>query len=331
MFWINARPDGFGKTVARVLAAALVLSVGAAPAWAESFAFVALGDLPYGFDATAGARYRALIQTINATNPVFSVHVGDFKAGYTACSDEEYALQKKHFDQFEQALIYTPGDNDWTDCHRVSNGGYDPVERLNKLREVFYDPVRSLGQRPIRVESQPQVMPKFKTYVENQRWQVSRTLFVTLHIVGSNNNYDRRSDKAVKEYRARDLANIAWIQEAFRYAREFKIEAIVFAYQANTFMAASLYETYPPESGFRNTVARTLLPLARDFKKPVLIIHGDSHGFKFNQPFFLDQKRVPNVFRLEVPGDFSTEAVRVEVTEGRADPFTVRLLDTSHR
>ena len=35
-------------------------------------------------------------------------------------------------------MIYVPGDNEWTDCHRANNGGYDPLERLAFLRAMFY-------------------------------------------------------------------------------------------------------------------------------------------------------------------------------------------------
>ena len=35
--------------------------------------------------------------------------------------------------------MYTPGDNEWTDCHRPNNGAYDPLERLNTgVRETFF-------------------------------------------------------------------------------------------------------------------------------------------------------------------------------------------------
>ena len=32
-------------------------------------------------------------------------------------------------------LVYTPGDNEWTDCHRANNGAYDPLERLGVVRD----------------------------------------------------------------------------------------------------------------------------------------------------------------------------------------------------
>ena len=61
-------PAQFIPTVLRCVAAlALVLS--AAMARAQSFEFVAMGDLPYGDAAKVGAPYRALIEGINRVRP----------------------------------------------------------------------------------------------------------------------------------------------------------------------------------------------------------------------------------------------------------------------
>ena len=80
---------------------------------ASQLNFVALGDLPYGPDTTAGVKYRALINAINRTDSQFSIHVGDFKSGSMACSDEQFLLQRRHFEQFSNPVVYTPGDNEY--------------------------------------------------------------------------------------------------------------------------------------------------------------------------------------------------------------------------
>lgn len=79
---------------------------------ADNLRFVALGDLPYGKDEISGSRYRLLISQINRYEPAFSIHVGDFKSGSSLCSDEEFLRQRRHFDLFTGAVIYTPGDNE---------------------------------------------------------------------------------------------------------------------------------------------------------------------------------------------------------------------------
>ena len=280
----------------------------------EKFSFVALGDLPYGTPQVAYAPYTKLIDRINEMDALFSIHVGDFKSGSTLCSNEEFSNQLNHFQHFKSALIYTPGDNDWTDCHRSSNGSYEPLERLSTLRRMFFKSRQSLGQRPLLVESQSETSSKkFAQFVENVRWQHSDVLFTTLHIVGSNNNFETRSPSAVNEFFEREQANVAWIKDSFSIAAAKKINVMVFAFQADVFESKNIYEDFPSTSGFRKTIGETLLPLAQQWGKPVLIIHGDSHRFKVDQPFILNKKALTNVTRLVVPGAEDIRAVEVTV------------------
>ena len=294
---------------------------------ASQLNFVALGDLPYGPDTTAGAKYRALINAINRTDSQFSIHVGDFKSGSTACSDEQFLLQRRHFEQFRIPVVYTPGDNEWTDCHRKNNGGYDPLERLSKLRGLFFSPKTSLGASPMSLESQPLALPSFSAYVENQRWVREKILFLTVHIVGSNNNFETRDLKAVEEFFERDRANRAWIDSGFDLAVQEGLNAVVIAFQADVFESASVEATFPRHSGFANVVGETLLPRAKRFGRPVLLINGDTHKFRFGRPFFLNGRSLDNVYQLVVPGDQDVRAVHIGINPLAQDPFTLRLID----
>ena len=302
----------------------LLLLTSAISVRAETFSFVALGDLPYGSDEIAGAKYRTLITQINALKPEFSIHVGDFKEGSARCSDEEFERQRKHFDLFKGALIYTPGDNDWTDCGRKSNGSYDPLERLAKLRVQFFKPDTSLGQTPLPLVTQGEVMPTYSTFVENQRWQFSNTLFTTLHIVGSDNRFAPNNPEAEKEFLAREQANIAWMKETFRLATNRKLQTLVFAFQADVIRGMSRSGAWSEKTGFHASIEKTLLPLAKDFQGSILIVHGDSHNFEFDQTFMLESQVLKNVYRLEVPGAKTTGAVSVTIQEGNSTPFLVK-------
>ncbi len=311
----------------RSLALVLVLVTAVGTAWAQRFEFVALGDLPYGSDSQAGAPYRALIGAINREKPAFSVHVGDIKSGGSVCSNEEFVRQRAHFDLFDGAVMYTPGDNEWTDCHRASNGSYEPVERLQALRRLFFSPGRSLGQRPLKVENQSSLMPSHGSYIENQRWMHQGVLFVTLHVVGSNNNLDPSRSATVAEYEARDRANLAWLQDAFALARAQGARALVVAMQADPLGPLNVSGVVGPSSGFAQIVGRTLLPLSREAPFPVLLIHGDSHTFRFDRPFMLQGHPLPQLMRLQVPGDRDVRAVAVQVDLDQPMPFSVRLLE----
>jgi len=294
-------------------------------------AFVALGDLPYGPDETAGARYRQLIESINQTDADFSIHVGDIKSGSSLCSDEEFLRQRRHFDQFAKPVIYTPGDNEWTDCHRRSNGSYDPVERLSKIRSLFFSVSSSMGIKTMQLESQAELQSEYARYVENRRWEKAGVLFVTLHIVGSNNNFEARDPNAVIEFFSRDRANIAWINAAFDLAERDKSLAIVFAFQGNPFESASRFADFPGYSGFRNSIAEVLLPRAERFGRPVLIVNGDTHEFRFGQPFGNARQKLENVYQLVVPGDRDVRAVRVVVRPSSTNPFSVSFIQPQGR
>lgn len=296
----------------------LALSIGislmtALPIRAQSFHFVALGDMPYGPAAQSYPPYRKLIDRINEEAAAFSVHIGDFKSGSTLCNDEEFAQQLEHFRRFKGAVVYTPGDNEWTDCHRSNNGGFDPLERLAALRQRFFPAGLSLGQAPIAVDNQSVVMPARAKFVENQRWQHQGVTFATLHIVGSNNNLEARTPSAASEFFERDEANVAWLQSTFDAAREKGSRAIVIAFQADVFDARTPFEDFPGWSGFKRSIEGTLLPLVERWGKPVLVIHGDSHNFRIDQPFALQKRPLRNVTRLIVPGASDVRAVRVEV------------------
>jgi hypothetical protein len=283
------------------------------PVHAQGFHFVALGDLPYGPPAQSYPPYRKLIDRINVEAGAFSIHVGDIKSGSTLCNDEEFAQQLEHFRRFKGAVVYTPGDNEWTDCHRINNGGFDPLERLAALRQRFFQAGQSLGQAPIALENQSAVTPARGKFIENQRWHHQGVTFATLHVVGSNNNLEARTLSAASEYFERDEANVEWLQSTFSSASEKGSRAVVIAFQADVFDSRSPFEDFPGWSGFKRSIEGTLLPLAERWGKPVLVIHGDSHQFRIDQPFSLQKRPLRNITRLIVPGASDARAVRVDV------------------
>src|SRR3712207_208337 len=125
-----------------LIATALLLTVACvSPAEADrrddrprGYAFAVIGDIPYG--APAAEAFPEVVDRINAAPDVELVaHLGDIKSGSTLCSDEYFTFIRGQFDRFDDPLVYTPGDNEWTDCHRTNNGGYNPLERLDTIRE----------------------------------------------------------------------------------------------------------------------------------------------------------------------------------------------------
>ena len=187
------------------------------PSPGDTFEFVVMGDMPYTTqDVDRDQQFTRLIAAINAVQPAFSIHVGDIKSSNTRCDDATFEKIKAYFMTFQQPPVYTPGDNEWTDCHRKSNGAFDPLERLQKLRALFFPQATSLGQQTLAVTRQSDISP-FTTMVENARWVKNGLLFVTVHVVGSNNNL-RQNREAALEFLARDQANLAWLSDAFALA-----------------------------------------------------------------------------------------------------------------
>lgn len=290
---------------------------------AQPFTFAAIGDTPY-FLAADYERFERLIAEINRRGPAFTIHIGDIKSGSTRCTDEMFLTIVDYFKTLEAPLIYTPGDNEWTDCHRANNGGFDPLERLAKLRTIFFPDDMSLGKKRLKLVQQS-ADPKFKKFVENARWTHSNVAFATLHIIGSNNNL-QRNRAAVDEYLERNEANLVWLAASFAEARAQDRAALVLSIQANPY-----FEKHADErSGFNDFLAA----LEREtiaFRKPVLLIHGDSHYFRVDQPMMAgtgpQRRRVDTFMRLEVYGERDVHGVLVSVDLAEAiSPFTFRPL-----
>jgi hypothetical protein len=315
----------FTKSLTKTVAAVLALMALPAVANAETFSFVAIGDMPYGEPDKVYATYEALIGEINKRAPAFTVHIGDTKSGSTQCSDEMLNQQLAFMNSFAAALVYTPGDNEWTDCHREKAGRFDPLERLAYIRANYFKDAKSLGAAPIAVERQADVMPDFKDYVENARFEKAGIQFVTAHVVGSNNNFEIRDEKAAMEFFARDKANVAWLKDSFKKATDANAKALVLAIQADMFefdWNAFKDETFLRHSGYQR-FGDAFIKEAAAFAKPVLLIFGDSHIHRVFRPF---EKSAPNVVALEVYGDKDMHAVEVMVDSDSPAVFGFRTL-----
>ena len=311
------------RTVAALGAVAAPLfaiaTIGTALADDSGASTIALwGDLPYS--AAQAAAIPALLADINDARVRFSVHDGDLKAGSgTACDDNLYNQAFVWLNTLKAPAMFTPGDNDWTDCDRASNGGYNSRERLDHERQVFFSSSFSLGQHRIHQEVQTEKLCLNAAgasvgCVENRRWTVGSVTYATLNIQGSCNNLcDTNPDPA--EYAARNAADIKWMQDTFTEAQNRHSAAVMLISQADP----GFDQTDVTRSPLRdpNTLAETdmnpdgfqqFLLALRDqviaFRKPVAYVHGDSHYFRIDKPFLnaLGQ-RLENFTRVETFGD----------------------------
>lgn len=274
---------------------------------AGSFSFGVFGDAPYFPDEAL--QYPLLLKHIDAHDLRFVIHVGDIF--WRPCSDEHYAEVLRNFNRLHQPVVYSPGDNEWTDCWEDGSGGYQPRERLARIRQIFFaNPARSLGAHPMPLVSQG------GEFVENARWRQDGVVFATVDIPGSDNGmapFPGRTAADDAEVRRRTEAAAAWTRAAFAEARAAGARAVVIAFQANmhTETRNQWTEAFQP-------FLRTVEEESRRFGKPVLLAHGDGHVFIVDHPL----NGIPNVTRLQVPGSPEVGWVRVVVTPRTTFEFT---------
>jgi len=300
---------------------ALVLSTSGPPAPTPNppgtFAFGALGDAPYY--PWEDWRYPLMLQDMDGHDLAFSIHVGDIF--WRPCSDDRYERSLRWFNGLKHPLIYVPGDNEWADCWTEQEGGFDPRDRLARLRRTLYPrPDSSLGRQTLPVETQS-ASPAFAEFVEHARWSQSGLVFATIHVVGSGNftqRFPARTDADDQESRRRLEAALAWFHETFARAKSQSATAVVVAFHADPGFDWSPADQVP---------FKRLLDAFEDeavaFDKPVLLIHGDSHNFTTDHPLRARVTRhtIGNVTRLEVPGSPLVGWVRVAVTPGATPSF----------
>jgi hypothetical protein len=296
-----------------------------------------LADTPYG--AAQRTLFPAMVDSVNDDRRASVVlHLGDLKSGSTSCSDGYLQFVVDELARLRDPLVYTPGDNEWTDCHRLSNGPFDPLERLEWLREtLFPTPGVTLGGRPKAVFTQADD-PGFEDFVENVLWFESRVAFSAVPVVGSNNSKapwtnEQPADTVRREAErlARTEAALAWIDRTFDLAEREGAAGVVVAMQADMWDAFSVANGLPLDA-FEPIAAR-LADRARAFAKPVLVLQGDSHGYLVDNPYAAGDpvhgiaEPVPNVTRIVAPGATATQWLRLQVDPATADVFSWEIVD----
>ncbi|MFZ1101561.1 MAG: hypothetical protein WAN86_01555 [Hyphomicrobiaceae bacterium] len=320
---------------------------GSAPAASGSFAFGVLGDMPY--TRRQEEEYARVLAQINARDLAFVAHVGDMvtdprpyernpKAARQPATDENYAYVLDTFNSCRHPLILTLGDNDWADVVEFKTVQVDPLERLAKVRSLFYaDPNRSLGARTIALESQAGDA-EHNTYIENRIWSHRGVTFATLHIIGSNDN-SRRTPALVAEHQTRKAANIAWLRKAFARAKADGSLGLVLISHANpgfeNFWPASYIGRYfrmfhgtklpnPVPASAYDDYVRILAEEVESYGKPTVLFHGDTHLFRIDKPLFSAKTRRPfeNFTRVETFGWPDSHWVHVAVDPANPELFT---------
>lgn len=325
----------------------LSLAVAAPLAWAHDndhhekhqvhkFSFALWGDMPYAKNGDT-PKIPALIADINKADVKFSLFDGDIKDGSSICDNSVFADAITRFNSFTAPMIYVPGDNEWTDCHRTNNGGYNNLERLAYLRATMFNTPFSFGQKPMKLEHQG---PLGGVYSENTRFTYGKVVFVGLNIPGSNNNKvnsdadcTKKSERTLQdcaddnaEYAARDAANIAFMKESFQRARDRHDIGVMIVIQADPSFDLPETEdfnerTQPGYDGYDNFLA-ALLEETRNFDGQVVLVHGDTHFFKLDKPLIDQADLIENFTRLETFGSPNVHWVKATVDPRNPNVFS---------
>ncbi len=308
----------------------------------QKFQLALWGDLPYaknGDGGKTGAKLNRLVQDMNTANLAFTIFDGDTKDGSSRCDDAAIGQETIDlFNSIKSPTVYVLGDNEWTDCHRTNNGGYNALERLNYLRQSTYGTKESFGQN--KMEMDHQGLPG-QPYSENTRWTKNGVVFVGLNVPGSNNNKVNTgsclSAKSARteadcaannaEYLERNAKNLAWLAEAFQMARDQKLAGVMVVIQADPGFdwpeteGVNERETLPEIDGYTDLLDK-LVSETKVYKGQVVLVHGDTHFFKIDKPLIDPTHLVKNFTRVETFGSPNVHWIKVAVDRYSRNVFT---------
>ena len=313
------------------------------------------GDWPYNNLLLNNA--NLLIDSINADRRVqFVIHVGDIHSGSQPCTSagilppipaSNPGWNQAVFQAFQKInapVVYTPGDNEWTDCHKTKEfASGDPLKELASVRGLFFSrPGVTLGVNETDVASQSRnfdpAHPTDARFVENVMWTDSSVLLVTLNVPGSNNGtmpwtgaFANAAAQA-QDVAERSAANIRWLEGAFSNAERSHAKAVVIGLQADMWDPAAVAPGGDGLSAYTPFVKR-LADLVTHFGRPVLLLNGDTHLFESDQPLAVptsatglihNTQAVPNLTRITVQGSTNAPAewLRLVIDTRKSSPFS---------
>jgi hypothetical protein len=204
---------------------------------------------------------------------------------------------------------------------------------------MFFQGDTSLGQQPMKLVRQSE-NSRYASYRENARWTFGEVVFITLHIIGSNNNLGR-TPQMDAEYEERNAANIAWMRQGFDLATRSGSRAVMIIAQADPYFQNTwptyMQERYalwaigvkPPMSRRKTGYDSFIAALEKEtlaFGKPVVYVHGDTHIFRIDKPLVgsKSQRIIENFTRVATFGHPDTHWVRATIDPNDPNVFRFR-------
>lgn len=306
------------------------------------FSVAVIGDMPYGASPTDTVEFNAspaFISAINADSDVSMVfHAGDIHSGKEYCTQAYDLSIAQQWSAFQAPLVYTPGDNEWMDCHKkkeggglynaatgnidyvMSNGTYasyaggDPLANLDLVRSIFFaSPGKTLGKTSMTVHSQAleydSAYPSDKQFAENVWFEKSGVLFATVNVPGGSNNgtFPWYGAPAMGPAQQQEVANrtgaaLRWLDTVYAKARANGNTAMVVMVQGDMWDLDGNTIASGTLTEFKQYIDK-IASLTTSFGKPVLWINGDSHLYRSDNPLVKDA-----ACTVEIPSTTSSKS-----------------------
>lgn len=239
--------------------------------------FAAMGDVPYS--KNEADRFEEQVTEL-PEEAEFLIHVGDIKRGFFPCLESAYISVAETLRLCKAPVFIIPGDNEWNDCPLPARGAENWRKHFTRFDEHW--------ESDFEVSRQEELLENFAFVHE-------RVLFIGLNLVGG-----RVLNR--EKWNARLELDADWVDSQVK-SRAAEVDFVV------VFTHAGPGENH--DAFFDRFVVT-----ARWFIKPVLVLHGDGHRWKYDQPF--DQR---NIYRIQVDQGGIAPPVIVKVVSGERQPF----------
>jgi hypothetical protein len=129
------------------------------------------------------------------------------------------------------------------------------------------------------------------------------------------------------EFLLREKANKHWIDSAFDLLQQDRIRDLVVVFHGDPFVDWMMPQPSLMYPGFSETVGNSLFELAKTTDKKILLIHGDTHRYTWNHPFYAAGHVRGNVSRLVVPGAKDMRAVKISIQRDNDHYYILNMIE----
>lgn len=235
------------------------------------------GDTPYDAigDTTELERLRRDVAALSGVD--FLVHLGDLKTGSTPCRASTYTNVAEALCPSGVPAFVLPGDNEWNDCERTRDEGFDTIEGWRHWDAAFGPSADRCGPLTpptdwgVRAQVRPEQPWWPGTHTGGFRFDRQGVRFVGLALPSFMARGHGLPGERGRKVQALAMSGLA---EALDQAPQ-SVQAAVVLLHADVLRRGSQQQTF----------VEALRSTAGTFARPVLVVVGDSHSYASSRPF----------------------------------------------